>query len=417
MNIEPIFLTRIFIGFILAKILVQSYLDLRQIKTLEANRDKVPDDFSDTIPLADHQKAIAYSLERLKTGRFFRTINTLILLFWTLGNGLEFIHRFVLPLGYGPIVSGLIFFAVLGVISSILGLPETLYSTFVLEEKYGFNKMTWKTFISDGLKGIALSAVIGFPLLALILYMMGNLSNLWWLYAFFVIVLFQLLMIFIYPTFIAPLFNKFTPLEDEDLKTRVVNLLERCQFKAEGLFVMDASKRTGHGNAYFTGFGKNKRIVFFDTLLKNLDHEEVEAILAHELGHFKRHHIYKMVAVSWITLFVGLYVLNYLMKMPSFFMAHGVFSQTHYTTLALFSMVSGIYTFFTTPISNFFSRKHEYEADQFASLMAKKEKLVSSLLKLYKDNASSTVQDNLYSSFYHSHPNAKDRVQALKALP
>ncbi len=416
MSIDPIFITRIFIAFLLLKTLVQSYLDWRQVDTLTKNRNNVPEDFNDIIPLADHQKAIDYTLEKIKTGRFFRTFNTVILLFWTLGNGLEFIHRSVVPFGFGPIITGLFFFAILGIISGILGLPETLYSTFVLEEKYGFNKMDWKTFLSDSVKGLVLSLVIGFPLLALILFMMENLSHSWWFYAFIVIVLFQLLMIFIFPTYIAPLFNKFTPLEDETLKDRVVKLLERCDFKASGLFVMDASKRTGHGNAYFTGFGKNKRIVFFDTLLKNLDHEEVEAILAHELGHFKRFHIYKMVIVSWISLFVGLFVLNLLMKTPSFYTGHGVLSQTHYTTLALFSMVSGIYTFMSTPLSNYFSRKHEYEADHFASLTSKKEKLISSLLKLYKDNASSTVQDSLYSSFYHSHPNAKDRIFALKKL-
>lgn len=413
---EPITISRIFLGFLLAKVLVQSYLELRQVKTLESNRDKVPADFADTIALADHQKAIDYSLDKLKTARFFRTFDLIILLLWTLGGGLELLHRQVAFLGFTGNMAGIAFFAGLAIISGILGLPESLYSTFFLEEKYGFNKTTIKTFFTDMFKGILLSAIIGFPLLYLVLMIMDKLTDLWWLYTFVTIVLFQLLMIFIYPTFIAPLFNKFSPLEDESLKERINGLLAKCDFKSNGLFVMDASKRTGHGNAYFTGFGKNKRIVFFDTLLKTLDPEEVEAILAHELGHYKRFHIYKMIFVSWLTLFVGLYVLAALMKLPAFFMGHGVMTQTNYLTLALFSMVSGIYTFFSTPISTHFSRKHEYEADQFASLVAKKEKLISSLLKLYKDNASSTVQDQMYSNFYHSHPHARDRIKALRAL-
>ncbi len=414
---EPLIISRIFLGTLIVKTIVQAYLEMRQIKVLEEGYNKVPVEFKDTLSLEDHNKAMSYSLEKLRVGRFIRFFHILLLLFWTVGGGLEILHRVALYLApAGDVWLGLTFFGLLGFITSILSLPESYYLTFVLEEKYDFNKATKKIFVQDLFKGLILSVIIGGPVLAVILWLMTHLNNQWWLYAFFFIVAFQMLMIFIYPTFIAPLFNKFSPLQDAELVQKIQALLARCEFQAKGLFVMDASKRTGHGNAYFTGFGKNKRIVFFDTLLKNLDTEEVEAILAHELGHYKRHHIYKMIFVSWLSLFVGLFLLNYFMQMPHFFMGHGVLSQNHHLTLAVFSMVSGVYTYFTTPISTYFSRKHEYEADEFAAKFSNKLKLISSLVKLYKENASSTIQDSLYSNFYHSHPNAKDRITALKKL-
>ena len=298
----------------------------------------------------------------------------------------------------------------------ILSLPQTLYTTFVIEEKYGFNKTTWKTFVSDMVKGLILSVVLGAPIIYSILWIMERLGSAWWVYAFVFLTVVQLLIVFIYPTFIAPVFNKFSLLEDGEVKTKIVDLLTRCGFKSSGLFVMDASKRSGHGNAYFTGFGKNKRIVFFDTLLSSLDAEEVEAVLAHELGHMKKKHVLKGMIKGIFFSFIAFAILGYLRNNTAFFNGHGVQTITDYMALTLFSMVAGVYTFLLTPISSYTSRKHEYEADQFASENAKASKLISALIKMYKDNASSLTPDPLFSKFYFSHPPALERVNYLESL-
>ena len=396
--------------------MVESYLDKRNLDHIIANRNSVPEKFSSQISLADHQKAADYSAEKIKVNQIFHFFDLIIFIAWTIGGGLELLNRFCISLGAGEIQTGLIFFAGLGVISSLLALPHSLYFTFVIEEKYGFNKTTWKIFLSDLFKGALLAVILGGPIAFGVLWIMAKLGNNWWVYAFLMLTSTQLLLVFIYPTFIAPLFNKFTPLEDGELKNKIVHLMEKCGFHASGLFVMDASKRSGHGNAYFTGFGKTKRVVFFDTLLNSLDAEEVESVLAHELGHMKKKHILKLMIKSIALSFLGFAILGYLKNQIPFYIGHGVQTPNNYIALTLISMVAPIYTFFLTPLSAFFSRRYEYEADQFAAENASAAKLITALVKMYKDNASTLTPDPLYSKFYYSHPPALERVSHLEKL-
>jgi STE24 endopeptidase len=299
-------------------------------------------------------------------------------------------------------------------INGLLSLPQSLYFTFVIEEKYGFNKTTAKTFVMDLLKGTMLVVLLGGPIVYAILIIMEKLGFWWWLYAFFFLAITQLLLVFIYPTFIAPLFNKFQELPEGLLRTKIMELLTRIGFQSSGIFVMDASKRSGHGNAYFTGFGKNKRIVFYDTLINSLEVEEVESVLAHELGHMKKKHILKAIIKGLVFSLIGFMILGFLKNVPGFFIGHGVLTITNASALILFTMVSGVYTFLITPINSWLSRKNEYEADEFAAIHASSKKLISALVKMYKDNASTLTPDPTYSKFYFSHPPAIERVAFLE---
>lgn len=408
--------TKFFLLALFFKSLVESILDKRNLDHILKNRNAVPAKFASSVTLEQHQKAADYSVEKIRVNQYFHLFDLVIFMIWTLGGGLEFLNRVAITFGRSEISTGLIFFGLLGLISTILALPHSLYFTFVIEEKYGFNKTTLKTYIMDRLKGAILAVVIGGPIVWSILKIMEKLGDTWWVYAFLFLTAVQLLLIFIYPTFIAPLFNKFSPLPEGEVKNKIVHLLERCGFKSSGLFVMDASKRSGHGNAYFTGFGKNKRVVFFDTLINTLDADEVEAVLAHELGHMKKKHIMKGMIKGFALSFIGFAILGYLTKNISFFQGHGVQTPTNYMALTLFSMVSGVYTYFLTPVSAWFSRKNEYEADEFASKYAKADKLISALVKMYRDNASSLTPDPVYSKFYFSHPPALERVTNLEKL-
>jgi len=408
--------TKFFLLALFLKSLVESILDKRNLDHIVKNRNAVPAKFASSITLAEHQKAADYSAEKIKVSQYFHLFDLVIFLLWTLGGGLEFLNRFAMTFGRSEISTGLVFFGLLGLISSVLALPHSLYFTFVIEEKYGFNKTTLKTYIMDRLKGAVLAVVIGGPIAWSILKIMEKLGNAWWVYAFVFLTIVQLLLIFIYPTFIAPIFNKFSPLQEGEVKEKIVHLLERCGFKSSGLFVMDASTRSGHGNAYFTGFGKNKRVVFFDTLINTLDAEEVEAVLAHELGHMKKKHILKGMIKGFVMSFIGFAVLGYLKNDFAFFQGHGVQTPSNYMALTLFSMVAGVYTYFLTPVMAWFSRKNEYEADEFASKHAKAEKLITALVKMYRDNASSLTPDPVYSKFYFSHPPALERVTYLEKL-
>jgi len=313
-----------------------------------------------------------------------------------------------LYLGIGFIIS-------LMIIGSLIDLPFSIYRTFVLEQRFGFNKTDSKTFVVDLFKEISLTLVIGLPLIYAVLYLMGEMGEYWWLYVWLVLTSFSLLMFWLYPTYIAPIFNKFKPLDNAKLKVKIDNLLERTGFKSDGVFVMDGSKRSSHGNAYFTGIGKNKRIVFFDTLLEGMDDQEVEAILAHELGHFHHKHIRKHMINSFTITLAGLALLGYLINQPWFFHGLGVNTMSNHTALILFTLTMPVFSFFIAPISNYLSRKHEFEADAFAAKHTNADDLVSSLVKLYRDNAATLTPDKIYSAFHDSHPSASIRIAHLKS--
>jgi STE24 endopeptidase len=408
--------TKAFLFFLFTKSLVESYLDNRNRKNILANRNQVPEKFSSQITLEEHQKAADYSIAKIKVAKVFNFIELVILLIWTLGGGIQALDHLARTFNLSELMTGVTFFAIYMLISLVLSLPQSIYSTFVLEEKFGFNKTTPKTFILDTVKSIALGAIIGFPILYGILWIMEALGEYWWVYAWAFLTSVQFIIIWAYPRFIAPLFNKFSELEEGEVKEMVTALLNKTGFESNGLFVMDASIRSSHGNAYFTGFGKNKRIVFFDTLIKNLTPEEVTAVLAHELGHFKKKHIIKGLVKSIIFSFIGFGVLGFMASWVPFFNGHGVVTPSTHTALLLFMMVAGVYSYWLIPLNAMTSRKYEFEADHFASEYSSSRDLITALVKLYKHNASTLTPDSAYSKFYHSHPPALERVEHLESL-
>ena len=408
--------TKTFLFFLFTKSLIESYLDNRNRKNILQNRNEVPEKFASQITLEEHQKAADYSIAKIKLAKVFNFIELVVLLVWTLGGGIEALDHLANTLGFSPITTGVVFFGIYMAIGMVLGLPQSIYSTFVLEEKFGFNKTTPKTFVIDMLKGLVLGTIIGLPILYSILWIMNALGEYWWAYAWAFLTSVQFIIIWAYPRFIAPLFNKFSELEEGEVKDKVQALLSKTSFQSNGLFVMDASIRSSHGNAYFTGFGKNKRIVFFDTLIKNLTADEVTAVLAHELGHFKRKHIIKGLAKNIIFSLIGFAILGFLASWLPFFTGHGVVTQSTHSALLLFMMVAGVYTYWLIPLNAMTSRKYEFEADEFASQYANAKDLITALVKLYKHNASTLTPDEAYSKFYHSHPPALVRVQHLESL-
>ncbi len=376
----------------------------------------VPEPFEGKITLEEHQKAAHYTRTKSRFAQVTNILGVGVLLIWLPFGLLENFDSWVRANFEGEINRGLALFGLFFLVNLLLGIPEKLYATFVIEEKFGFNKTTPKVFFIDLIKQLILTLLIGAPFLYIMLIILEKLGDLWWIYAWSFMIGFQFLMILIYPNFIAPLFNKFSPLDSGSLKEKIENLLNKIGFAHNGIFIMDASKRSSHGNAYFTGFGKTKRIVFFDNLLKSLNDEEVEAVLAHELGHFKHKHIVKMLTISVISALIGFYVLGVCYKSPDFFTGHFVSTQSSYMALLLFSMVSSLYTFFLTPFFSMFSRKHEYEADSFAAEHSNAQMLISALVSLYKENASTLTPDPLFSKIYHSHPPAMDRIKHLESL-
>jgi STE24 endopeptidase len=378
--------------------------------------DRVPDAFAGQIPLADHQKAARYTLAKGGFGRIELIWGGLLLLAWTLGGGLNLLDQAWRTLDWSAEWTGAALFISLFMIGAVLDLPFDLYRTFVLEERFGFNKTTPKLWIMDKVKGALLMFVLGLPLLWVVLTLMENAGEQWWLYVWLVWSGFMLLMMWAFPTFIAPLFNKFTPMEEGSLKARIEGLMERCGFSSNGLFVMDGSKRSSHGNAYFTGFGNNKRIVFFDTLLKGLSENEVEAVLAHELGHFRHHHIRIRLAVSMVTTLLALAALGWIMQQHAFYTGLGVEQVSTYMALLLFMLVSPVFTFFLAPVSAAFSRRHEFQADEYAAQQSSAQALITALVTMYRDNAATLTPDPLHSAFYDSHPPAPIRVAHLQGL-
>jgi len=394
---------------------VEYWLARRQASHVASHRGQVPAAFSQAVSLKAHQKAADYTLAKGKLADLDRIVGLLALLALTLGGVIDGVFR---AWGNGvasPLWAGVWASATIFLLLALIELPSHIYQTFVIEERFGFNKSSVRQFVKDQLMQLALGAVIGLPLLAMILWVMGSLGWSWWLWAWAILMGFSLLMSWLFPTVIAPLFNKFTPLEDGSLKGRIQNLLSRCGFNSQGILVMDGSKRSGHGNAYFTGLGNNKRIVFFDTLMASLKEEELEAVLAHELGHFKCKHTLKMLVATAVMSLLGFGLLGWLIDKPWFFQGLGVSQPSNAAALLLFTLVSPSFSFFMQPISAFFQRKFEFEADSFAATHARAEDLISGLVKLYEENASTLTPDPLYCAFHYSHPPAAIRIEHLQS--
>jgi STE24 endopeptidase len=409
----PLF-TQIFLGVLVIVLGARLWLAGRQGRHVRRHRDAVPAAFVGHVPLVDHQKAADYTLAKLRLGRLELLLGAVLLVGWTLGGGLNHLDQWALATGWGAVAQGLVFFALYGLISALIDLPLDIHRVFRLEQRFGFNRMTWRLFLADMLKGLVLGVLLGGPLAALVLWLMQDPDPLWWLYVWAVWFGFSLLMMWAFPRFIAPLFNKFVPLDDETLKARIVTLLQKCGFHSEGVFVMDGSKRSAHGNAYFTGMGASKRIVFFDTLLKSLSPSEVEAVLAHELGHFRLHHVRKRLITTALMSLGALAVLGWLYDQHWFYQGLGVDRASPQAALLLFMMVGPLFAFLLQPLMAFYSRKHEFEADAFAVQMSDKKSLVSALVKLYQENASTLTPDPLYSTLYDSHPPAPIRIAHIQ---
>ncbi|MFZ1180746.1 MAG: M48 family metallopeptidase [Herbaspirillum sp.] len=408
----------LFAGFLLLTLVVRFWLGSRHIHHVLTHRSAVPAEFAGKIPLAAHQKAADYTIARTRFGLLTRLANAAVLLGFTLLGGLQLLSDLLLH-WFGnpgmPYQLGLI--AAFALISGLIDLPFDYYRQFVQEARFGFNRMTRGLFFADAVKNAAIGAVIGLPLLWAILMLMDQAGSWWWFYAWLVWSGFQLLMLLLYPAVIAPLFNRFTPLDDDSLRVRIEALMQRVGFASKGLFVMDGSRRSAHGNAYFSGFGTGRRIVFFDTLLTRLAPHEIEAVLAHELGHFKLRHIIKRIIVMFAISLVFLALLGYLKGQAWFYTGLGVdpmlFGNNDAMALILFMLVLPIFTFLLSPLSSLSSRKHEFEADAFAAQHTNAQDLVSALVKLYEDNASTLTPDPLHSAFYDSHPPASLRIGKL----
>ena len=403
---------------LVAGLVVRTVLASRQIRHVARHRGTVPSAFAQTITPEAHQKAADYTIAKARFGLIDGAIETALLLAWTLLGGLNWLNQALLGLMGGGMWQQLALVGSFVVIGGLLGLPTAWWSTFRIEERFGFNKMSIGLWLADMVKGALVGGLIGLPILALVLWLMGAAGSTWWLWAWGVWMAFNLLMLVFYPTLIAPLFNKFEPLQDEMLKTRVSALMARCGFAAKGLFVMDGSKRSAHANAYFTGFGAAKRVVFFDTLLKQLAPSEIDAVLAHELGHYKRRHIVQRVVVMFALSLVGFGLLGWLSTQSWFYTGLGAMpsltAPNNALAILLFMLVVPLFTFFLSPLMAQLSRRHEFEADAYAIEKTDGHDLANALLKLYKDNASTLTPDPLYVRFYYSHPPASERIARLQ---
>jgi STE24 endopeptidase len=407
--------TTIFVITVFAGLALQLWLAARQATYIRSHAEGVPPAFADRISLEQHQQAASYSLARLGVERWDLVLGMLVLLGWTIGGGLNWLDAAIDTIGLPAPWSGVTLILAVILIGGLIELPLSIWRTFGIEARFGFNRNTPAGFIRDKLLAIVLTLILGVPLIAVILWLMSTAGDYWWLWAWLVWMGFSLAVTWAYPIWIAPLFNRFQPLQDVSLRTRLEALLQRCGFRSNGMFIMDGSRRSAHGNAYFTGFGANKRIVFFDTLLEGLEDNEVEAVLAHELGHFKRRHIIKMLAVSSFLSLCGLALLGWLSQQTWFYAGLGVERATPALALILFMFVLPVFTVFISPLMAHFSRRHEFEADDFAAEQTDPRHLISGLVKMYRDNASTLTPDPLYSAFYHSHPPAPVRIAHLSS--
>ena len=414
-------LTLAFSTALVASLTIKFWLASRQMRHVAAHRAAVPGAFAQTITLAAHRRAADYTLAKSRFGLLSMAFGAAVLLGWTLLGGVDALNALVrnaVQPRFGNMTYQLALLAAFAVIGGVLDLPFELYRTFRIEQRFGFNRMTWKLYLADTLKGLVVGALIGLPVAALILWMMSTTGRFWWLWAWGAWMAFNLLILVLYPTVIAPLFNKFEPLADESLKARVQTLMARCGFAAKGLFVMDGSKRSAHANAYFTGFGAAKRVVFFDTLLDKLSPGEVEAVLAHELGHFKHRHVMKRIAAMFALSLAGFALLGWLSGQSWFYLGLGarpsLEAPNDALALILFLLAAPVFAFFVSPLFAQLSRRHEFEADAYACRQADGNDLAAALLKLHEDNASTLTPDPLYVRFYYSHPAASERLAALK---
>lgn len=406
--------TVIFLAALAAGVLLKWWLAARQLKSVGNHRHRVPEAFSESITLETHQHAADYTTVRTRVGMAETAYVAALLVVWTLGGGVDWLNGVWTASGLSPLLAGTGLLLSAFLIMGLLELPFDAYRTFVIEERFGFNRTTPRLFVSDAIKQAVLLLVIGGPVLALILWLMAHAGDRWWLYVWIVWMSFSLVLTWAYPAVIAPWFNKFVPLDDAALKARIESLLARNGFASQGIFVVDGSKRSGHGNAYFTGLGSNKRIVFFDTLLQQLEPEEIEAVLAHEVGHFKRKHIAKRIGLMAIVSLAGLALLGWLVNAPWFYSGLGVSEPSLAVALLLFLLVVPVFTVFVQPLAAWLSRRHEFEADEFAARQADAGKLVEALVKLYKENANTLTPDPLYSAFHDSHPPAPVRIANLR---
>lgn len=405
--------TLLFLAALTAGIILQLWLSRRQIAYVIAHRSQVPAGFSEQVSQEAHQKAADYTLAKTRFGRLELIIAGLWLLVWTAGGGLNLLDQAWRGLELNPLLTGIGFMLSAFALMGVLDLPFAVYRTFIIEKRFGFNRTTPALFIIDLAKQALLMLVLMVPLSALVLWLMDASGKFWWLYVWLVWMGFALLMMWAYPAFIAPLFNKFKELQDADLAQRIQHLLQKCGFTSKGIFVMDGSTRSAHGNAYFTGLGRNKRIVFFDTLIDTLTPVQIEAVLAHELGHFKHRHVQKRMAIMFVMSLLGLALLGWLINQPWFYTDLGIEQPSVYVALVLFLLVIPVFTQFLQPLAAYFSRKDEFEADDFAAQQSDPRALIEALVKLYKENASTLTPDPLYSAFHDSHPPALARVAHL----
>ena len=405
-------LRNVFIAILALSTCIHIWLTQRHINYIAGHKNEVPEAFKKDIGIKDHQKAANYSIAKSKLGLKDTLVQTCLLLLLTLGGGIATITHLFNQIT-SSLLKDIVMILSVMLVTGLIDLPFNYYKTFNIDEKFGFNRMTKKLFFLDLYKQIILGALLGLPILFVALWMLKYAGIYWWLYLWFVWSIFNILILAIYPTWIAPFFNKFLPLKDKTLKIKILALLKKCGFKSQGLFVMDGSLRSNHGNAYFTGFGKNKRIVFFDTLLEHLDHNEIEAVLAHELGHFHHNHVKKRIVMMFFISFIGLAILGYLKNQSWFYYGLGITTPSDGSALLLFMLVGPTFIFFIRPIMAFYSRQNEFEADRYAKTHSNAKHLKNSLVKLYRDNASTLTPDPLYSSFYDSHPPAIRRIAKL----
>jgi len=407
-------LTPLFIAAVLGGLGLELWLSQRQARAAARHRGAVPHPFAASVSAEEHQRAADYTIAKVRLGRIGLIVDALLALALTVGGGLAAIDALWRRTSLAEPWLGLLVIASAGLVIRLVSLPLSLWRTFVLEARFGFNRTTVRLYLTDLAKSLALTVAIGGPLLLATLELMQRAGRWWWLWAWVLWLAVMLLMTWAWPAFIAPLFNRFSPLGDQALRARIEALLERCGFASRGVFVIDSSRRSTHGNAYFTGIGRHKRIVFFDTLLKSLGHGEVEAVLAHELGHFRLKHVRARLLVSVAAAFVGLALLGWLARQPGFYHALGVPTPSVHAALLLFMLAVPAFTFFVTPLGSLWSRQHEFAADTFASRHASATELATALVKLHRDNASTLTPDRLYVAFYYSHPPPLVRITRLR---